>query len=117
MNTYPAYPTRPAHLARTRRREQFASTLAVVLWALTAKAVAVCLAVILLIAGWSAAEGASVGEPLLQVAGVLVAAGLVLTAAYHGLRVFGLTAATRAAVVGAIALPGPLGLAVYLFTR
>ncbi|MEU1375754.1 hypothetical protein ABZ442_19110 [Streptomyces triculaminicus] len=114
MNTYPTSPALPV---RPSRRKGFTETLAVVLWAITAHALGLCLVVVAMIAVWGAAAGTPVGEFLLPVAGVLAAAGLVLAAAYHGLRVFGLTAPTRAAVVGAIALPGPLGLAVYLFTR
>ncbi|MFI2072864.1 MULTISPECIES: hypothetical protein [Streptomyces] len=112
MNTYPTSPALPV---RPSRRKGFTETLAVVLWAITAHALGLCLVVVAMIAVWGAAAGTPVGEFLLPVAGVLAAAALVLAAAYQGLKLFGLSAPTRSAIVAALACPGPVGLALYLY--
>ncbi|MBB4892157.1 hypothetical protein FHS39_001168 [Streptomyces olivoverticillatus] len=108
MQTMPAQPS---------RRNRFMTALAITLWAISAKTTALCLAVALMIAAWGAADEhpREAAQFLLQVGGVLALAGVVLTAIWHALRLFRLSAATRYAITGALACPGPVWLALRVY--
>ncbi|MEU4210394.1 hypothetical protein AB0F13_10440 [Streptomyces sp. NPDC026206] len=104
-------------LAPNPRNNRLMTALAATLWVVTAHAVGLCLMVVMMIAVWGAAaeHPAETGDFLLQVAGVLVLGGAVLTAVWHALKLLRLAPATRAALVGALACPGPVGLALYVY--
>lgn len=99
------------------RNNRLMKILAAVLWAITVQATGLCLVVVAIIAMWGAAENdaAGAGELLLQVAGILAVAAAVLTAVWYALKRMGLAPATRAAVVGALACPGPVTLVLNVY--
>ncbi|MEV5240560.1 hypothetical protein AB0K89_15890 [Streptomyces cinnamoneus] len=96
---------------------RFMTVLAAVLWVITLHAVALCLVVVLMIAVWGAAaeHPAEAGQFLLQVLGILAAGAAVLGAVWYALKRAGLSPAARSAVTGALACPGPVALALYLY--
>ncbi|MFI0911920.1 hypothetical protein [Streptomyces abikoensis] len=108
--------TGKAHLP-ARAADRFMTVLAAILWTITAMAVGLCLVVVLMIAVWGAAaeHPTEAGDFLLGVAGVLALAAAVLTAVWHALKLLRLGPTTRWAVTGALACPGPVALALYVY--
>ncbi|MEU7136877.1 hypothetical protein [Streptomyces sp. NPDC046261] len=100
-----------------RTKNRLMTALAAILWVITLHAVGFCLVVVLMIATWSAAaeHPTEAVELLLQVAGILTAATAALTATWYALKHAGLSPAARSAITGALACPGPLGLALYVY--
>lgn len=103
--------------AENSRKNRFMTALAIVLWSISAKATGLCLFVALMIAMWGAADEhpTEAAQFLLQVGGVLLLAGAVLTALWHALKLFRLSPATRYAITGALACPGPVWIAARVF--
>ncbi|MCA6095036.1 hypothetical protein LE181_23050 [Streptomyces sp. SCA3-4] len=99
------------------KNNRFLTVLAATLWVITLHAVGLCLVVVLMIAVWSAAaeHPAEAGGFLLQVAGVLAAGAALLSCVWYALKRAGLSPAARSAVTGALACPGPVALALYLY--
>ncbi|MEU3355693.1 hypothetical protein [Streptomyces sp. NPDC037389] len=100
-----------------RAENRSMTVLAAILWTITVMAVGLCLVVVLMIAVWGAAaeHPAEAGSFLLQVAGVLALAAAVLTAVWYALKLLRLGPATRWAITGALACPGPVALALYVY--
>ncbi|MFB6619158.1 hypothetical protein ACIGFK_17785 [Streptomyces sp. NPDC085524] len=90
---------------------------ALVLWAVTGIALSVIAGFVLLVGVWSAASGADVTGLLLWPVVVTAGAGGVLTLLYFAPGIRRLSREARFTLLGAVACPAPVVLALYAMTR
>ncbi|MFE2323136.1 hypothetical protein ACFXD5_04250 [Streptomyces sp. NPDC059385] len=89
---------------------------AALLWGITCSALSLIAFFVLMIAVWSASSGADVTALLLWPAVVLAGAGGLLTLLYFAPGVRRLSREARLTLLGALACPAPIALALYVMT-
>ncbi|MFJ8015574.1 hypothetical protein [Streptomyces sp. NPDC096339] len=89
---------------------------AAVLWGITCSALSLIAFFVLMIAVWSASSGADVTELLLWPVIVLAGAGGLLTLLYFAPGIRRLSREARFTLLGALACPAPIALALYVMT-